>query len=69
MQQTYPREGGGSPIKTWQTSTAAFGNHEKGLGKKALDVLRMQPDNVENYMDVVKFYFRLNRLNEGGGGC
>ncbi len=61
MQQTYPREV--EPYQNLANIYGAFGNHEKAL-EKALDVLRMQPDNVENYMDVVKFYFRLNRLNE-----
>ncbi len=64
MQQTYPREV--EPYQNLANIYGAFGNHEKAL-EKALDVLRMQPDNVENYMDVVKFYFRLNRLNEAEG--
>jgi len=55
------------PYQNLANIYGAFGNHEKAL-EKALDVLRMQPDNVENYMDVVKFYFRLNRLNEAEGG-
>lgn len=61
MHQAYPREA--DPYQNLVTIYRIFGNYEKALDK-ALKVLGLQPDNVENYSEVVRIYICLNRLNE-----
>ncbi len=60
-QQTYSRDV--EPYQNLANIHGAFGNYEKAL-EEALEVLRLQPDNVENYIDVGHFYLCLNRLDE-----
>src|SRR6266404_5482287 len=61
MQQTYPREV--EPYQNLANIYGPFGNHEKAL-EKARVVLRLQPDNEENYVSAGYSYIVLNHLDE-----
>ena len=61
MQQTYPREV--EPYQNLANIYGAFGNYEKAL-EQARVVLRLQPDNEENYVSAGYSYIVLNHLDE-----
>ncbi len=60
-QQIYPRDV--EPYQNLSDIYANFGNYEKALEETSM-ALRLQPDNVENYVGVGNSYICLNRLDE-----
>lgn len=61
MRQTYPSRD--EPYSNLAGFYAAFGNYEKAL-QDALEALRREPDDEDNYNLTANLYMALNRLDE-----
>ena len=60
-QQTYPRDGG--PYSNVAFISASLGDWEKTL-EETREELRLEPNNVANYLNLGNAYVNLNRLDE-----
>jgi DNA-binding winged helix-turn-helix (wHTH) protein/tetratricopeptide (TPR) repeat protein len=60
-QQTYPRDW--IPYNNLATLNAAFGKYEEAL-EEALQALRLEPENQDNYVVASFSYFSLNRVDK-----
>jgi eukaryotic-like serine/threonine-protein kinase len=60
-EQIYPRDW--VPYNNLASLNAYFGNHEAAL-EKAVEALRLQPDNEDNYVVAIGTFLDLNRLDE-----
>jgi len=65
-QQTYPRDA--VPYRRLGFVSASLGNWEKALEERRA-ALRLEPNNVGNYTNLVFVYIRLNRLDEAEAVC
>jgi serine/threonine protein kinase/Tfp pilus assembly protein PilF len=60
-QQTYPRNG--APYGNLGVISSTLGNYEKALNENS-EALRLEPNNVDTYLNVGGAYMNLNRLDE-----
>jgi eukaryotic-like serine/threonine-protein kinase len=60
-QQTYPRDW--VPYNNLATLNAAFGKYEEAL-EEALQALRLEPENQDNYVVASFSYFSINRVDK-----